>query len=162
MPRASGQAMLPPPAPTELTATIGIAVARPKTSARTRRSGSPRWITATSKLVPPMSAAMTPPRTAAPASARAAPTPPPRPHSARGTVERRRDLGLVKGHENRTVTIDPLPHRRDAPPGDKRRERMAHALDTEPVTARHRPEVREAAGHEEPRRRAGTLGEAIR
>ena len=78
------------------------------------------------------------------------------------TLERRRDLGLVERHQNPTVTIDPLPHRRDAPPGDERRERMAHAVDAKPVAARHRPEVREAAGHEEPRRRAGTLGEAVR
>ena len=78
------------------------------------------------------------------------------------TLERRRDLGLVERHQNPTVTIDPLPHRRDAPPGDERRERMAHAVDAEPVAARHRPEVREAAGHEEPGRRAGALRETVR
>ena len=85
--------MLPPPAPTELTATIGIAVARPKTSARTRRSGSPRWITATSKLVPPMSAVMTSPRSAASASARAADTPATGPDCASTTGRARASAG---------------------------------------------------------------------
>ena len=74
----------------------------------------------------------------------------------------REDASLVERDEHGTVAVDPLADLGDPPARDERRQRPAHAVDAEPMAARHRPEVGEAFGRDEAGRRAGELGEAIR
>jgi hypothetical protein len=93
MPRASRHATPPPPAPIESTATIDIPVQRPKSSARVRRSGTPAEITATSKLVPPMSPVITSGSTIRRPTSCAAATPATGPDCARKTGFARASAG---------------------------------------------------------------------
>ena len=61
--------MLPPPAPTDSMSSIGNAIAKRSKMETSRCSARPSWITLTSKVVPPMSTAITSLSPATPAMA---------------------------------------------------------------------------------------------